>query len=206
MNPTYFSVDLEFTSGDVVHGQVMQLGVVCENGKCFSTLFPVTTKAHVNDWVKENLKELLGACIDLALYSSSTLPPLQDRRGKKVDAVLYNSVSMLQEFVLENTPSKHVAVFVAYCGTYDWAFTDKLFNLCGLTNPFHYEMLDISSFALGVLKLPWGFEEKEMLEILEMEPNPNKHNAMADAEFQLEIFNRLRNYQEVERLFKRGGT
>lgn len=214
VKPVYFSVDLEFTNGNVAHGEVMQVGIVCRgSGAVAQWLLPISDKASTNQWVKNNLGNMVKACMHLKLLGND-LPPVMVRE-RFVDAQVFGQVAEMAEWVrkerynvaFEQTipePDKlekrHPAVMVTYCGGYDFALLDKLFSQCGITNPFHYEMVDISSLAAGVLNLDWGYSEAQLLEQLGMEPNPNKHDALADAQFQLEIFEQLQAFMARRRL------
>jgi hypothetical protein len=65
VKPVYFSVDLEFTNGNVAHGEVMQVGIVC------------AATGSTAQWVKNNLGSMLKACMHLNLlaYAASKRTP-----------------------------------------------------------------------------------------------------------------------------------
>lgn len=91
------------------------------------------------------------------------------------------------------------AIFIGYCNTLDKIYTDQLFLLAGVKNPFHYETIEISSIAIGKLGFEWGFSENELenkLGINKMSGN-KKHDAQEDAIHQAEEFCSLMNYNEL---------
>lgn len=213
MNPLYISVDLEFTDGErFLEGRIMQIGAVAQPfpDSPFGAVMPVSTRAYANDWVRKNLKPLLMKCWDLDNFTSRM--PLVHTPTGKVNAAFMKNMMAFQQWVrgvqnlyfqtlnpelgsapvdLDILDEKVPAVMVTYCGGYDFAYIAKGFSACGLGNPFHYEMLDISPLAMGKLGLPWGFKAADLEELLDMEEDPNKHDAVVDAKHQLKMFEAL---------------
>lgn len=89
------------------------------------------------------------------------------------------------------------AVFIAYCGVLDKIYMDQLFQDVLEDNPFNYEIIELSSLAIGKLGFEWGFTEKDLLEKLEINDlnNKEKHNALSDAKLQALEFCGIMNYK-----------
>lgn len=88
------------------------------------------------------------------------------------------------------------AVFIAYCGVLDKIFFDQVFQDMGKDSPFHYEIIEIGSLAMGKFGFEWGFTEQDLLDkiqIPELDPN-EKHNALNDAVLQAMEFCGIMNY------------
>lgn len=81
------------------------------------------------------------------------------------------------------------AVLVTYCGVLDKVFLDMVYEHAGLSSPFHYELVELSSLAIGRLGLRWGFSEADLEQRLGLYPlATGKHNALVDAHHQAEEF------------------
>lgn len=211
MEPVYISVDCEFTDGDLEHGQLMQLAMVdIDIGSTWSAIIPITTRARVNDWVRENLSHLVGAALTTSI-GASHLPRVQVGE-RTISGAYAGAAHSAYEWIRQRQlaalfdwkgvsdtttdPAQlsddFPAVLVTYCGGYDFGFVTRFFNLAGLPNPFHYEMVDISSLALGLCpELQWGFAAQHLEELLGMGPKPRAHDALTDARHQAEMFRRL---------------
>lgn len=209
MKPIYISVDCEFTDGNLKHGQLMQLGMFnIETESTWSAVIPINTDAKVNDWVRQNLPHLVSAALQTRIFGGRAetyaIEAFNWVRQQQVHA--YFSAQDIDgggEGEVKD-PAKIVedfpAVFVAYCGGYDFGFTTKLFNAAELENPFHYEMVDISALALGLLPdLEWGFSAEDLEKALDLGPNEQKHDALADAKHQAEVFRRLTALRDSRR-------
>lgn len=86
-----------------------------------------------------------------------------------------------------------VAVMIGYCGVLDKVFIDQLFYNADMESPFHYEIIEISSLAIGKLGMEYGFSESDLEKKLLMKPmdNKHKHNALNDAVHQAEEYVRI---------------
>ena len=80
------------------------------------------------------------------------------------------------------------AVFVGYCIVLDKIFLDQLYQDLNMNSPFDYEVIDISSLAIGRLGLSWGYTEQELLQRLNLKDTDDKHNALSDAILQAKEF------------------
>ena len=92
------------------------------------------------------------------------------------------------------------AIFIAYCGVLDKIFIDQLFQDVDQESPFHYEIIEISSLAIGKLGFEWGFLEEDLLKKLNIQKldDDKKHNALCDAELQALEFCSIMNYKKDE--------
>ena len=207
--PVYISVDVEVTDTNLEFGKLLQVGAVTSQGEEICLNFGVPNDCHVSHWVRENLPELLHQAF--VMWSMCAHMPTVGVDGGRhqVSAHTYGQAAGLQQWVNEqrsgagtvpgpyvegevHRPDKPQAVFIAYCGGLDWSFVSKLFSECDLENPFNYEFIEISSLAMGKLGLPWGFTEAELEERLGVEPmGDDKHDALADAKHQLQLFHKL---------------
>ena len=86
------------------------------------------------------------------------------------------------------------AVFIAYCGVLDKIFFDQIYQDINAENPFDYEIIEISSLAIGKLGFEWGFNEKDLLNKLGIPDTNNKHNALDDAVLQALEFCGIMNF------------
>ncbi len=212
MSQVFISVDVEVTDTDPVHGRLMQVGLVAEDGSELELVFPVKNTSKTSDWVRENLQELLEDC--WRAYSYAFAPVHVRRRG--INGIFFAQVQKMHTWVQQrrmaavSTPepkpeggfklraadsalAEVQAVMVCYCGGLDWGFVTRAFAHCGLENPFHYEFIEISSLAMGKLGLDYGFPESDLEEALGIDPmvEGTKHNALEDAKHQLDEFQAL---------------
>ena len=205
--PLFISVDIEVTDTNPLKGRLMQMGLVSSTGAELEVVFGVSNEEPVNDWVRENLSELLEDCWHRRSLSAH-LPKVQVGNGW-VDADFVGQIRAVRDWVMREQmgvdqdsglfrlpppgSALRPAVFVAYCGGLDWGFTAKAFAHAAVENPFHYEFVEISSLAMGKLGLPWGFSESDLEKALGIEPlNPDaKHNALEDARHQMREFQAL---------------
>lgn len=106
-----------------------------------------------------------------------------------------NAIREIKKYL--NLKSNDTAVFIAYCGVLDKIFFDQIFQDCLQESPFHYEIIEIGSLAIGKLGLEWGFSELELLNILGLDElnEKQKHNALNDAILQAKEFCNIMNYK-----------
>lgn len=88
------------------------------------------------------------------------------------------------------------AIFIGYCVVLDKIFIDQIYQDLELENPFNYEVIDISSLAIGKLNLEWGYSEEELLNILGLENTDSKHHALYDAILQAQEFCEIMNFNK----------
>lgn len=204
----YVSVDLEFTSNDIVRGRILQIGAAYAYTtgtgevltKHYFAHLPVSTEAKVNPWVREHLKPALQQSWELASLESD-FPPMQ-RGGGAIGFMTFGAVSDFIRFLQgaghaweEATGVKEAKpTLVGHYCAYDFAFLAQYFSALDLENPFLYRMLDIPSMAMGMginganHLMPSG---EDLVMALGVAPNPNPHNALADAIHQWQVFHSL---------------
>jgi hypothetical protein len=144
-------------------------------------------------------------------YSRTFYLELQPTGEINEDSMIINglNVNYLKEYGVNRTIAireikkymrlnlNDTAVFIAYCGVLDKIFFDQLFQDEGLESPFHYEIIELSSLAIGKLDLAWGFTEKELLTKLQIDDltQEQKHNALQDTILQAKEFCGIMNYR-----------
>ena len=177
----YFSVDCEFTGLDHTRYDLASIGIVeiVKYGEEFKVdnnrEFYLELKPLHNEFDAESMK--VNGLSFPNLYKFGSEPKEACRQ-------------ILKYLDLREGD---VAVFVGYCNTLDKIYTDQLFLNAKVDNPFHYETIEISSLALGILDVEWGFTESELEQKLALKAmrSDMKHNALQDAIHQANQFCRL---------------
>lgn len=181
----YFSVDEEFSGLNHRKNSLLSIGMieVTEvNGKFapnYSRKFYIELKPEGE--VDPNAMKINGLNIqNLQIY------------GVRKE----NAIREIRKY-LDLKPND-TAVFVAYCGVLDKIYFDQIFQDCLQQSPFHYEIIEIGSLAMGKLNLEWGFSEIELLEKLNLDElnEKQKHNALNDAILQAKEFCAIMNYEK----------
>lgn len=174
----YFSMDAEFSGLDHRKNCLLSIGII--------------------EVVKKNNKYI--PLLDRKLYLELKPEGSIDPEAMKVNKL---NIDNLKEFGINkknacreiikflNLSKNDNACLITYCGVLDKIFLDQLFQDCNYdTSPFNYELLEISSLAIGKLNLEWGFSEKDLLSLLNIKElnNNEKHNALQDAILQANEF------------------
>lgn len=194
--PIYVSVDAEFTDGNFVHGSMLQLGMVARlpdrSLRKFSAILPLQGPTLINPWVGENLWPLLARCRRVETTESAV--------ARQAELWLTSLRDAYPRSPSVGSDGRAPLVFVAWCGTADWSYVmQMLYRMRGARpmeeiNLFHYEAIEISSLAMGAFGLGWNEVDRKTLgERLGLAPQAEEsmHDACADAEWQLEVFERL---------------
>jgi oligoribonuclease (3'-5' exoribonuclease) len=185
----YFSIDCEFSGLDHRKHCLLSIGIIeiNKNGNYYSPNYNHKLYLELKPFGEIDPQAMAINKLDLEnleLYGVSK----------------ENAVREIRKFL--KLKNNDIAVFIGYCNVLDKIFIDQLFNDVGESSPFHYEVIDISSLALGKIQwLEWGFTEKELLTkllqrkdcIINLSEN-QKHNALYDATLQAEEFCELMNY------------
>lgn len=171
----YFSVDEEFSGLDHRKNDLLSIGIieVKSNGASYRL-------DHSREFYLE-LKPYGEANADSMKINGLNLNNLKEYGSTKE-----NAVHEIKKY-LDLKPGDK-AVFIGYCAVLDKIFMDQLFQDVNTESPFDYEVIEISSLAIGRLGFNWGFTEKELLKRLGLEETENKHNALADAILQAKEF------------------
>lgn len=179
----YFSVDEEFSGLDHRKNCLLSIGIIevePNNGKweCnHSREFYLELKPDGE--INEDSMKING---------------LNIKNLKEYGVTKENAVREINKY-LDLQPGD-TAVFIAYCGVLDKIFFDQVFQDVGKDSPFHYEIIEIGSLAMGKFGFDWGFTEQDLLdkvELPELDPN-EKHNALNDAVLQALEFCAIMNY------------
>lgn len=183
----YFSVDCEFTGLDHTKYDLASIGIieVVKDSNEFKIdderVFYLELKPLHNEFSPESMK--INGLSFPNLYKFGSEPKEACRQ-------------LLKYLDLNEGDT---AVFVGYCNTLDKIYMDQLFLNANVENPFHYETIEISSLALGMLDLEWGFSESELEQKLSLSAmeSDKKHNALQDAIHQANEFCRLMNKKTI---------
>lgn len=185
-NIRYFSVDEEFSGLDHRKSGLLSIGMIeVEEEEDSPGKFAPN---HSREFYIE-LKPTGEANPESMKVNGLNLDNLQEYGVTKE-----NAVREITKY-LDLEPND-IAVFVAYCGVLDKIYFDQIFQDVGKESPFHYEIIEISSLAIGKLGLPWGFTERQLLDKLQLpELDKNeKHHALNDAVLQALEFCGIMNY------------
>ena len=176
----YFSVDEEFSGLNHLRNDLLSIGMIeiTKRGTFqidYTRQFYLELKPIHNEYSKESMK----------------INGLNLENLKQYGVSYENAVREIKKYM--NLQEDDIAVFVGYCTTLDKIYFDQLFLETNQNNPFHYEVIDISSLGIGKLNLPWGYSEKELLSKLHIKDINDKHNALSDAILQAQEFCALMN-------------
>jgi len=176
----YFSVDEEFSGLNHLRNDLLSIGMVEITKKGtfqidYTRQFYLELKPIHNEYSKESMK----------------VNGLNLENLKQYGVTYENAVREIKKYM--NLQEDDIAVFVGYCTTLDKIYFDQLFLETNQKNPFHYEVIDISSLGIGKLNLSWGYSEKELLSKLHIKDINDKHNALSDAILQAQEFCALMN-------------
>ena len=80
-------------------------------------------------------------------------------------------------------PNDKKPLFMGFNAPFDWMFINDYFLRYTGANPFGHSALDIKSFLMGFRRVSWA--QTSMRNLTE---DPLRHNALADAEAQADIF------------------
>jgi DNA polymerase III epsilon subunit-like protein len=180
----YFSVDEEFSGLDHRKNCLLSIGIVEVTEKDGAFFPDLTRKMYVE------LKPTGDICEQAMKINGLNVDNLTEF-GVNKD----NAVREINKFL--NLSKDDTAVFIAYCGVLDKIFFDQLIQDVEADNPFHYEIMEISSLAIGKLGFSWGFSEKQLLDKLGIEQltKEEKHNALNDAILQAKEFCGIMNWR-----------
>lgn len=84
-----------------------------------------------------------------------------------------------------------VPVFVGFNATFDWAFVNWYFHHFLGENPFGIGGLDIKSYYMGKVGVPWSDTRSSRIPDSLKDGSPQTHNALEDAIRQAHLFRRL---------------
>lgn len=87
-------------------------------------------------------------------------------------------------------------VFVGFNAAFDWMFINDYFHRYLGSNPFGHSAIDIKSYAMGRMNIPWSQTSLAQMELKGAENRPLTHNALQDAIDQAQIFTELLFWQD----------
>lgn len=177
----YFSVDEEFSGLDHRKNDLLSIGMI-EVEKKGSKFCPMYNRKLYLELKPE--KEANAESMKINKLNLDNL--------KKYGINKENFIREVKKFL--NLKENDKAVFIAYCGVLDKIFFDQIYQDLNCENPFDYEIIEISSLAIGKLGFEWGFTEKDLLKKLGIPDTKNKHNALDDAVLQALEFCGIMNY------------
>ena len=181
----YFSVDCEFSGLDHTKYDLISIGIVevIKNNNKFEVdytrKFYIELKPQHRNFDPESMK-INGLDFD-SLYRFGAGP--------------IEACREINKFL--DLKNDDTAVFIGYCGVLDKIYVDQLYLYAKIENPFNYEIMEISSLAIGKIGFEFGFTVEELENKLNNEKmvSKTKHNALHDAEHQAEEFIKIMNYK-----------
>jgi len=166
----FFVVDLEFSGFIPAHHEILEIGAVALD-ESYSAIGEWEARVaaeypeRASDWVRANQAHLLSG-------------------GEPLTTVLPAFVRWVESLRAEET-----AYYVGWtCGA-DLAHVDAALRACGLESPFHYRHIELNSFLVGRLGLPWNYEHSAALRQLGLEPAA-AHVGLTDAREAATVFQR----------------
>ncbi len=168
----YFSVDVE-TAGPIA-GKYSMLSL----GACIvgapGTSFYAELKPISRDYVPAAL-EISGFNLDVL-----------SRTGKAPE----EAIPTFKRWV-ERAAEGHKAIFVGFNATFDWQFVNWYLLTFTDGNPFGFGGIDIKSYYMGKVGVPWGQTSSSQLPKRYQPDLAQTHNALDDARAQASIFEKL---------------
>lgn len=141
----------------------------------------------------------IGACTLFAPRQTFYAELAPDREREDPEAMKVHNLSMdelrkkgqppaqaLREFSLwlgRSIQGGQKPLFMGFNAPFDWMFINDYFLRYTGANPFGHSALDIKSFLMGFRRLSWSQTSMRFLT-----DDPLRHNALADAESQADIF------------------
>lgn len=171
----YFSIDEEFSGLDHRKNDLLSIGII---------EVKFTGTQYVPMYNREFYIELKPE--KAANEESMKINGLDLNKLKEYGSNKENAVRELNKYL--DLADDDKAVFVGYCIVLDKIFLDQLYQDLNMNSPFDYEVIDISSLAIGRLGLSWGYTEQELLQRLNLKDTDDKHNALSDAILQAKEF------------------
>lgn len=181
MSIRYFSIDEEFSGLDHRKNCLLSIGII-EVEKRNNKYYPM-----YNRKLYLELKPEGEANEEAMAINGLNLENLKNYGVNKA-----NAIREINKY-LKLGPNDQ-AVFIAYCGVLDKIYFDQIFQDENEENPFNYEIIEISSLAIGKLGFEWGFSEQDLLKKLNIPDTDNKHNALDDAILQALEFCGIMNF------------
>ena len=181
----YYSVDCEFSGLDHRENALLSIGIV-----------EVEEKDSI--WVPMYDRQFY---IELKPYGlineeSMKINKLDVDNLEEYGSTKENAIKEMNKYL--DLKENDVAVFIGYCGVLDKIFIDQMYqDKKHDTSPFNYEIIEISSLAMGKFGFKWGFNEKDLLKKLDLPEltEEEKHNALNDAILQALEFCGIMNYK-----------
>lgn len=181
----YFSIDCEFSGLDHTKYDLISIGIVevVKDGEEFkidhTRKFYIELKPQHRNFDPNSMK-INGLDFD-NLYRFGSEP--------------IEACKEINKFL--DLKNEDTAIFIGYCGVLDKIYMDQLYLLAKIENPFNYEIIEISSLAIGKIGFEFGFTEEELENKLNIKKlnTKMKHNALHDAEHQAEEFMKIMNYK-----------
>ncbi len=111
--------------------------------------------------------------LDMQALSQDGKPPAQAMR-------------MFADWLAGIVPQDTHPLFLGFNASFDWMFISDYFHRFLGSNPFGHSALDIKSFYMGSVKVPWSATSMKKLSVIGL-----KHNALEDACDQALLFEKI---------------
>lgn len=163
--------------------------------KCIISVDVETSGSHPSAYALLSI----GACTLFQPRKTFYVELIPDREGEDAEAMSVHNLNMaelrekgqppaqaLGEFTRwlgQAVPGGQRPLFMGFNAPFDWMFLNDYFMRYTGANPFGHSALDIKSFLMGFRRVPWSQTSMRFLT-----DDPLRHNALADAQVQADIF------------------
>jgi DNA polymerase III alpha subunit (gram-positive type) len=150
----------------------------------------------------------LGACLieDTAVGFYREIAPITDKFVPKAMEVTGFDLESLKlsgtspgaamedfaQWIAEHVGNDQKSVFVGFNAPFDWSFVNYYFHRFSSANPFGIGGIDIKALYMGATGCTWS-ETRSSLFPVAKQPSSDKHNALADAIYQADLFKFVRS-------------
>jgi DNA polymerase III epsilon subunit-like protein len=128
---------------------------------------------------------------DCATEEAMAISQLDMNKLKETGRTPEEAMSLFNDWLEKFTSTSSQLVFVAFNAPFDWMFVNDYFHRYFGSNPFGHKALDIKTYAMGVLGVPWENTGWLTLSNRYLANQSLTHNALQDAIDQARIFREL---------------
>jgi len=175
MRELYFSIDIECDGPIPARNSMISIGAVAIN-----------EKAEKIGEYSANLKPLEDC--DPEISTTAFWKNYPEAYRKSTEGARDPIIIMKEFYDWVKSFKAEKNVFVAYPAGFDYQFINWYFMTLLGKNPFSFNILDIRSFAMGILGVSFGESSPDKLPLEWQSDLPHTHVAIEDARQQADIF------------------